>query len=163
MSNRELYQGFALQAVDDKGRVAIPADLRAVLDANAPAPDSKLVLIGRHAAMPCLIGYDSAWAKALNDELNHLARLSREAGRDFDEARQRRANRVERANYDPSGRFVLPAFERDRAGIGKWAFFAGEGDQFQIWAPEMLMTADIDDEDLKDRCRFYMAQKKVKL
>lgn len=160
MSNRDLFHGFSLQSVDDKGRVAIPADLRAVLDKNAEA---RQVLIGRHQVQRCLLGYDAEWAKLLNDEGNELARSARAEGREFDEAAWRRANRVEKSSYDSAGRFVLPAFERDKAGIGKWAFFAGEGDQFQIWAPEILLAADINDTDLKERCAFYLAQKKVAL
>ena len=36
MSERELYQGYGLQAVDEKGRVAIPASLRGSVEANNP-------------------------------------------------------------------------------------------------------------------------------
>ncbi|UZK69269.1 division/cell wall cluster transcriptional repressor MraZ [Sphingomonas sp. S1-29] len=165
MADRELFYGFTLQSVDDKGRVAIPADLRVVLDRNTPPqePPVRTVLVGRDAALNCLLCYDVTWARQLNDDFNHLRRLAAEQGRPFDEKAERRANRVEIANYDPSGRFVLPAYERQRAGIGKWAFFAGDGDRFQVWAPETLLAAEIDDPDLQDRCRFYMAQKKVVL
>jgi MraZ protein len=158
--NRELFYGFSLQSVDDKGRVAIPADLRETLDGNSPA---RQLLITRHATLPCLVCYDAGWAHELNDRLNELARTAKLEGRPFDEAAERRIRRAERATYDANGRFVVPSFERERAGIGKWAFFAGDNDTFQIWAPEVLLAADIDDEDLKDRCRHYAAAKKVTL
>lgn len=160
MSNRELFHGFSLQSVDDKGRVAIPADLRETLDANSPA---KQVLIARHPTLPCLVCYDAGWALELNGRVNELARLAKLEGRPFDEAAERRAQRAEKATYDAAGRFVVPSFERERAGIGKWAFFAGDSDTFQIWSPERLIAADIDDDDLKDRCRHYAAAKKVAL
>lgn len=165
MANRELFHGFSLQSVDDKGRVSIPADLRAVLDRNAPPAEtpSRTVLVARDSAANCLLCYDPAWAQALNDEFNHLKRLAAEQGRVFDERAYRRANRVEIAGYDPSGRFVIPAYERQAAGIAKWAFFAGDNDRFQVWSPEVLLASGGDDPDLQDRCRFYMAQKKVKL
>jgi MraZ protein len=158
--NRELFYGFSLQSVDDKGRVAIPADLRETLDVNSPA---KQVLVTRHPTLPCLVCYDAGWAQELNDRLNDLARAAKAEGRPFDEAAERRVLRAEKATYDANGRFVVPSFERDRAGIGKWAFFVGDSDTFQIWAPEVLLAADIDDADLKDRCRHYAAAKKVAL
>lgn len=160
VSNRDLFHGFSLQSVDDKGRVAIPADLRETLDANSAA---KQVLIARHPSLPCLVCYDAGWAQELNERLNNLARAAKAEGRPFDEAAERRALRAEKATYDANGRFVIPSFERDRAGIGKWAFFVGDSDTFQIWSPEQLIAADIDDDDLKDRCRHYAAAKKVAL
>lgn len=160
VSNRDLFHGFSLQSVDDKGRVAIPADLRETLDTNSPA---KQVLITRHPTLPCLVCYDAEWARELNDRLNELARLAKLDGKPFDEAAERRIHRAEKASYDNNGRFVIPSFERDRAAIGKWAFFVGDNDTFQIWSPEQLVAADIDDDDLKDRCRHYAAAKKVVL
>lgn len=160
MSNRELFHGSTLQSVDDKGRVAIPVDLRETLDANSPA---KQVLVARHPTLPCLVCYDTEWAKTLNDQLNERRHRAKLDDLPFDEAAERRVLRTEKAGYDGNGRFVLPGFERERAGIGKWAFFVGDNDSFQIWAPDKLLAADIDDEDLKDRCRHYAAAKKVPL
>ncbi|WP_315760877.1 division/cell wall cluster transcriptional repressor MraZ [Sphingomonas sp. Y38-1Y] len=160
MLNRDLFHGFSLQSVDDKGRVAIPADLRETLDGNSPA---KQVLITRHATLPCLVCYDAGWAQELNERLNNAARAAKAEGKPFDETAERRAQRAEKATYDANGRFVIPGFERERVGIAKWAFFAGDSDTFQIWSPEVLMAADIDDDDLKDRCRYYAAAKKVAL
>ena len=41
MADRGVYQGCGLGVVDDKGRVAIPAALRATLAGNAPNADGK--------------------------------------------------------------------------------------------------------------------------
>jgi MraZ protein len=160
VSNRDLFHGFSLQSVDDKGRVAIPADLRETLDGNSPA---KQVLIARHPTLPCLVCYDTGWAQELNERLNNLARIAKAAGQVFDESAERRAMRAEKATYDANGRFVIPGFEKDRASIKRWAFFVGDGDTFQIWAPDVLVASDHDDEDLKERCRYYAAAKKVAL
>ncbi|WP_169542470.1 division/cell wall cluster transcriptional repressor MraZ [Sphingomonas baiyangensis] len=163
MADRDLFQGFTLQAVDAKGRVSIPADLRTVLEHNNGGPENRLALIGRDSALGCLVGYDTAWARERNERLNALTRIAEEEGRAIDLAARRRDNRVERVAYDPSGRIVLPAYERDKAGIANWAFFAGDGDQFQIWAPARLLADTAGDEDLQDRCRYAMKLKGVAL
>ncbi|MDF7775908.1 division/cell wall cluster transcriptional repressor MraZ [Sphingomonas sp. AOB5] len=162
MAARELFEGFALQAVDLKGRVAIPADLRAAIERNAP--DIRQVVLGRHPFDPCLSAHDVAWSKEKYDRIDRVERLAVDAGRDIDPRAKRRAfGIVEKVAFDDSGRFVIPPFFKQKAQIGSWAFFNGSGETFDIWAPEVLMKTDLVDEDVREICEYLCQQKGVKL
>ncbi|MFZ5749175.1 MAG: division/cell wall cluster transcriptional repressor MraZ [Pseudomonadota bacterium] len=161
MSERELFEGFALQAVDDKGRVAIPADLRFAAERNS---DIRQIVIGRHAADPCLVAHDMSWSKEKHGRLDKKQQVAERRGEEGDSGAMRRAfGTVERAPFDASGRFVLPPFFRMKAKIGKWAFFVGSGDTFEIWAPEQLVQADSVHPDVREICEFLCAAKGVAL
>ncbi|GAA0727263.1 division/cell wall cluster transcriptional repressor MraZ [Sphingomonas japonica] len=155
--SRVLFEGFALQAVDEKGRVAIPADLRAALDANA---DTRQIVVTTHRADPCLSAYDTEWSKVQHAKLELEERIALEQGREVDtDTRRRLRGIVEKAPYDASGRFVLPPYFRQKAKIERLAFFAGSLDTFDIWAPEQLLALDGIDEQLRDICAFYYHRK----
>lgn len=158
--SRELYEGFALQAVDEKGRVAIPADLRTSLDRNS---DAKLVYLARHETDPCLSARDPEWSKEKHARIDRRQQAVLDAGGKIDPAEKRRLSMVEKAPYDGSGRFVIPPLSRGMAKIGKWAFFIGASEEFEIWAPEVLMTAEGVDDYIREACAFCLAQRGVTL
>src|SRR5690348_11243428 len=54
-----LFQGSALNAVDAKGRVSIPAFLRSVVERRG---DARTIVLAKHEAFPCLSAYDPAYA-----------------------------------------------------------------------------------------------------
>ncbi len=162
MTNRELYEGFALQAVDAKGRVAIPADLRAAMERNS---DSRTIVVRR--AGNCLTAYDverskEEFGRIHNREIEAEEKAGLDGGVVPTRAKANAFGKVERTPFDPSGRFILPRFFKMKAGIGNWAFFVGHGDTFEIWAPEVLMATS-DDEELKEICAFCLDEKKVVL
>lgn len=163
MSGRGIYQGYALQLVDEKGRVAIPSSLRATLIARNPAgldpKDASIVVIGFHERDACLIGYDTAYGDQLFERLD--ARAQAHAN---DEGAP--ADRIVRAGiageplpFDASGRFILPAFPRKRCGIGKYAFFYGMGNRFEIWDPARLIASDTASDIMKDAVRFFLEER----
>ncbi|MBO9714344.1 division/cell wall cluster transcriptional repressor MraZ [Sphingomonas sp.] len=160
---RELYEGFALQAVDeDKGRVAIPADLRAAIERNS---DLKTVVVGKHPHANCLTAHDQGWSQQKYDRIDDPSQSMFDAGSDGAAGAKRRAfGAVERSQFDGSGRFILSPFFRAKAKIGRWAFFCGTGDSFEIWSPEVLMaTTGPEFEDIREICEFLCQQKGVAL
>jgi MraZ protein len=158
---RELFEGFALQAVDPKGRVAIPADFRNAIERNA---EGRQVVVGLHPFDPCLSAYDTAWSKEQYARLDRKEQLAEERGVDVDPRAKRRAfGQVEKAPFDESGRFVIPPFFKMKAGIDRWALFYGSGETFDIWSPEKLMADANADPALREICEFLCAQKGVKL
>ena len=161
MAVRELYEGFALQTVDEKGRVAIPADLRAAVENNSPV---RAVVVGRHPYDPCLMVHDLSWSQEKFTRIDDPSQSPFDAGGDGAARAKRRAfGAVERAPFDGSGRFVLPPFFRAKAGIGKWAFFCGSGETFDVWAPHRLLTTTgPDNEEIREVCEFLCQQKGVK-
>ncbi len=155
MSERGLFRGHALQAIDGKGRVAIPAPLRAVIERNS---GDRILLISKHDSDPCLIGYDRTWSELLH------ARLERDEARALDKGQSvdrhniaRRAfGLVEEVPFDASGRFILPPFFRSKGQLGDLAFFYATGDTFEIWNPKVLIATPGIDEETKEIVAFHL-------
>jgi MraZ protein len=161
VADRELFEGFALQAVDLKGRVAIPADLRAAAERNS---DTRQIVVGMHAEDPCLSAHDAGWSKEKYERIDRREQIAADQGKDGDTRAKRRAfGLVEKAPFDDSGRFVIPPFFKAKAKIGKWAFFNGAGETFDVWAPEVLMGDPNADPALREICEFLCQQKGVTL
>jgi MraZ protein len=158
LSEREAYIGYALQAIDAKGRVAIPADLRGQLETNSA---EKRVFVDLHEDESCLIGFDRGWVNLLRDQINADHSFEREKDRDFDMSMARRAALVsaEPASFDASGRFILPAFLKDISGLGDWAFFAGALDYFEIWNPAKLLESPRAPDRAKRLVAWHLKQK----
>ena len=72
---REIYQGYALQAIDRKGRVAIPAGHRDTLFLNT---SERMLAIGDEAELPCMVAYDRPWAR-LKPTMPSLASVEKES------------------------------------------------------------------------------------
>ncbi len=131
MADRELYLTYGLQAVDAKGRVAVPAKLRSVLERNAEARE---LLVARHPDHGCLAAFDLGWPRILHARID----ATEAAGETDYNVTGEAFGDLESVPYDSAGRFVLPAFFRRRARIDKWAFFHGRGNTFNIWDPWVL-------------------------
>jgi MraZ protein len=167
VSSRESYVGQALQGVDDKARLAIPAGIRAALDRNGdPESKDRLFVLTTHETDPCLVGYDEAFlnARIAEIEAREQAHLAATGRPDFT-IRRTVIGVPERLSYDASGRFVLPAFARFHANIdtNAFAFVHGLGSHFEIWDPKTLIDWPGSPEITKKAARFYMAQKGVTL
>lgn len=154
MDQRGVFRGFALQTVDAKGRVAIPHGLRSTIELNSQV---KTVVIAKHQIDQCLTGYDRNYTPpaAVGDD-----------GRDLNAAGRYNASRVafgltDDANFDDSGRCVIPPMLRKLGKIDNLAFFLGIGDAFEIWNPWIaLESADVV-EDVKDIIRFCLEEKGI--
>jgi MraZ protein len=64
-----LFQGSALNAVDAKGRVSIPAFLRSVIERRG---DARTIVLAKHEAFPCLSAYDPGYAALKHSKLERL-------------------------------------------------------------------------------------------
>ena len=72
MELEHLFNGSALNAVDAKGRLSVPAFIRAVVERRS---DAKAIIIGVHEVDPCLTAYDRNYARNLYNE-NERRRLT---------------------------------------------------------------------------------------
>ena len=159
MAVRELYEGSALQSVDDKGRAAIPADLRAAVERNS---DIRSIVVSRNALYPCLTAHDLSWSQEKYSRIDVPGESPFAADEGSAGDKRRAFGPVERAQFDGSGRFVLPPFFRAKAEIGKWAFFSGAGEAFDIWAPhKLLASANPAHAEIREYCEFLCQQKGV--
>lgn len=167
VSGRSSYRGYGLQQVDEKGRVAIPAPLRAALLARSPTGDDgkpvTLVVLQAHERHPCICGYDLDYAGLREAELEERARLNALADGAPDDDILRGGMVNDEQPFDTSGRFVMPGFPRKHARIGKWAFFHGIGRYFEIWDPATLIAAPGVHPNVRALVEHELAERKVVL
>ena len=155
MELEHLFNGSALNAVDAKGRLSVPAFIRSVIERRS---DAKAIIIGVHEVDPCLAAYDRNYARTLYSE-NERRRLSEEE-RDPQAhfARARRTFGVtEEVPYDTSGRIVLPPMMRRRGQIEDLALFVGVGGTFEIWNPQLALKSG--DQDLRDLAAYRLEER----
>lgn len=155
---RDLYQGYALQAVDRKGRVAIPVGLRAAIEANS---GQRQLLLADHDSNPCMIGYDRGWSRLLYDRVEREIERAATTGEQIDRSDSGLHNfaNVDEVSFDEAGRFILPEYVIERAKIDDLAFFAGAGDVFQVWSPKVLLDTPGVREGTRDRCAWLMKKR----
>jgi MraZ protein len=118
-----VFTGEYRHSVDAKGRLAVPSKFRAQLDTGA--------YVSRWLD-PCL----AIWPRAEWD------RLAAKVGAlpTVENAGARLLNRLLFANavevvWDAQGRFVLPSYLREAAGLESEAVIVGSLDHAEIWAP----------------------------
>jgi len=126
----DFFHGFALNAVDTKNRLSIPAEFRDVITARSGAKD---LYLGPAPGIDCLIGYDKSHAQKLQARLD---------ARDLDEDTAEGAFKstfvfgsVVPMKIDDAGRIVLTSSLKDLGDIASHAWFVAGGNFFQVWNP----------------------------
>jgi MraZ protein len=155
----DLFIGNALNAVDAKGRVSLPAGFRAVVEdrQRRMAPEGgaseplKQVTFVYNPERGCLLGFDTSVANmivAARDAQGDAA----DQGDIFSIQKKDRGalKGAWTVSYDPGGRMVLPDYLREKAGIGDLAFFHGIQRMFELWNPEAYL-AHQDSDDVEDQ------------
>ena len=114
-----LFQGSALNAVDAKGRVSIPAFLRGVIERRG---DARTIVLAKHEAFPCLSAYDPAYAALKHAKLERLLEKE-ETGPDAQlEYQQRNLMAFAATEETPTTARPHPAAADDAPqGSGRWA------------------------------------------
>jgi len=154
-----LFQGSALNAVDAKGRVSVPAFLRSVIERRG---DSKTIVIAKHETFPCLSAYDPAYAALKHSKLERLFEKQEgdvAAALDYQQRNLMAFAASEEVPYDSSGRIVFPPMMRRKGGIEELALFLGTGETFQIWNPAAFLGDDRIPEDMKDIARYRLEER----
>jgi len=152
-----LFNGSALNAVDAKGRLSVPAFIRSVVERRS---DAKAIIVGVHEIDPCLTAYDRNYARNLfnENERRRLGEEDRDPQAHF--ARARRTFGVtEEVPYDSSGRIILPPMMRRKGRIDDLALFVGVGGTFEIWNPRLALEAG--DADLRELAAWRLEEKGV--
>lgn len=138
-----LFNGSALNAVDAKGRLSVPAFIRQIVERRSGA---NAIILGLHEVDPCLTAYDRDYNRILYND-NERRRLAEEGANP--QAHHSRARRTfgvtEEVSYDSTGRISLPPMMRKRGQIEDLALFVGVGGTFEIWNPHLaLQSGDAD-------------------
>lgn len=140
------FKGQAEYSVDSKGRIAIPAKMRAAL-----SPEAQGTFTVTKGFEKCVYLYPLDEWKKKEEEFANLNTYNREA-RHFVRLNLMWA---EEAVIDGQGRVSLPKVLAEYAGIGERALILGAMDHLEIWNPDAF-TAYLDDnptdpEDLAER------------
>ena len=142
MEFEHLFTGSALNAVDAKGRLSVPAFIRQVVERRSGA---NAIILGVHEVDPCLTAYDRGYNRFLFTDTERR-RLAEEGGdpRAHHSRARRTFGNVEEVSYDSTGRIVLPPRMRKRGQIEDLALFVGTGGTFEIWNPQLALQSEDD-------------------
>ena len=154
-----LFQGSALNAVDAKGRVSVPAFLRSVIERRG---DARTIVLAKHESFPCLSAYDPAYAALKHAKIERLFEKQEsdpDAALEYQQRNLMAFAATEEVPYDSSGRIVLPPMMRRKGEIADLALFLGAGETFQVWNPDLLMAEPGIPDDMKDIARFRLEER----
>lgn len=122
------FFGRHAKKIDAKGRVSVPAPFRAIVAREAAD--------GLYAFsslwLDCVDAGGAGLMKAVDDALGGLSPLSPE----YDEMAVTIAASGEQLALDPEGRFLVPEWMREKAGIDDEVLFVGALTKFMIWSPQ---------------------------
>ncbi|HEX2764662.1 MAG TPA: division/cell wall cluster transcriptional repressor MraZ [Allosphingosinicella sp.] len=155
----DFFQGSALNGVDAKGRLSVPAFVRSVIERRS---DARAIVIGAHEVAPCLTAYGRGYARNLYNEMERRRLADEDRGGTLDEhyARARRLfGMTEEVPYDTSGRIILPPMMRRKGGIEDLALFVGVGGIVEIWNPRTALSEG--DRDLKEIAAWRLEEKGI--
>ena len=161
MALEHLFQGSALNSVDAKGRVYVPAFLRSVIERRG---DARTIVLAKHDNFQALSAYDPAYAALKHAKLERLAeKQETDPAAELDYARRTMMafGATEEVPYDSSGRIVLPPMMRSKGGIEDLALFIGVGETFQLWNPKLFLADPNIPDDMKDIARFRLEERGV--
>jgi MraZ protein len=146
------YWGNGFSPRGDKGRFVLPTDFRpAVLAASNNSP---ILCLDIHHKFRCLVGFGLSRAAAFAAQIQHEERIALERGEPFDpDERASQLGGFERSKFDESGRFILPDYLGEAIDAGDALYFHGGGNQFTIWAPDVLFTMGAGWDNAKRKCR----------
>ncbi len=140
------FKGQAEYSVDSKGRVAVPAKMRAVL-----TPEAKSTFTLTRGFEKCVFGYPQDHWEKMEADISTLNTYRSET-RDFIRGILMWAEEV---TLDGQGRISLPRPLMEFAGITERALIIGALDHIEIWNPdhfaEYLEAQDTPYESLAER------------
>ena len=124
------YYGSEHFSIDDKGRLAIPAQAR-----RSAGKNTTFLLVPGFEG--CLALYDETqWAR-VEERLQQLP--GKRMDRAFKRALLMNAKRV---TVDAQGRITIPSALLDRAELGRDAVLLGQGTHIEIWNPKRLKQVE---------------------
>lgn len=153
----EIFTGNALNAVDAKGRLSVPAFIRSTLERGS---DARFVSIGVHESRSCLTVFGQSYLDHMLREFDRRQLAIEERGEDLGELDDRSAGvfgMIERVPYDGSGRIILPKLLRNEGRIDDLALFVSRARFVEMWNPRIAM--DEGGERLKRIASFYLDQR----
>lgn len=156
-----IYSGTSFAVIDGKGRIAVPAGLRNIVpEIEADGRRERLLYVGHHEKLPCLVAYGQDRYDLLTQEIEDRRMEARELRVEFDPdtEHKKRFAWTERYVLDGSGRFSPSTTHRRRCGTAGTLAFVGAGRRFEIWSLTRLVDCPDADPDLKEIAAEILAE-----
>lgn len=165
MARETFFVGHALNAVDAKGRVSVPAAFRAQIERRARDDGGKdadkELMIAPHAQRDRLRAYDAIGLRdlstAMRDSISEVPAADRREA--LERERRKELTAFQPIAFDSAGRMVLSPLLRKLGKIDDLAFFVGMEDYFEIWSPENARVAFADDPMLLEMLDHYLEER----
>ncbi len=145
-----IFRGESTHKMDQKGRVSIPADYRrTIVEENAKVGKEldhyTLIIVFGDNRQNHLECYPLTLSQEIHENIKaRYPRGSKE--REFlDNFYETKSIAVQ---IDPNGRMLLPQNVRSKAKLGSTVCFAGKGESFQIWDPELYAAKQKELEEM---------------
>lgn len=152
-------QGFSLRG--EKNRFVLPADFRTKV--KTASGGERVLCIDKHHKHPCLVGFGESYAETFREQIDKEEEKALRRGEDFDrDEREAQLCGFAIANFDESGRFILPDHLAEQAEIKDALYFHGALDKFTIWSPDKLFAMGPGWDSAKASCRAKMAEHAAK-
>ena len=150
-----LFRGNALNAVDAKGRLSVPAFIRQKIERRS---DEKTIVLGPHETYPCLVGYDTNHGGIIHADNERRRLIEEESDPTAHYARAHRTfGATDEVPYDTSGRIILPPRMRRKGQIEDLALFIGVGGTFEIWNPQLALNSG--NADLSELATYWLEER----
>ena len=124
-----MFQGETAISIDDKGRLAVPTAYRELI---ASICANRLVLTYNPFEHGCLWLFPQTEWERVRDQVNDLSSVKR-VHRDLQLKLVGAASPVE---LDGNARLLVPASQRNAAGIEKRAVLLGMDRKFELWSEQ---------------------------
>ncbi len=141
-----MFQGETAISLDDKGRLALPTAYRELI---AKSCGNRLVFTYNPFESGCLWLFPQSEWEAVRDQVNALSSVKR-VHRDMQLKLVGAAAMVE---PDGNARLLVPASQRNAAGIEKKAVLLGMNTKFELWSEQAHLNKirrSIGEDELSD-------------
>jgi MraZ protein len=121
-----MYYGEVQTAVDDKGRIMVPQQFRAVMDVF----DHETWCVTRGFENYLFLFHKKSWEQFLADNAKVFQGLDTKRSM----LRRMFVGGMEKLKRDGQGRLAIPAHLREYVGIDREAVLIGVGDHLELWS-----------------------------
>lgn len=148
-----MFRGAQELTLDAKGRMMVPARVRALFQASS-SPDPMVLTID--ITDPCILAYPlHAW-EPIERQLLSLPTLDAQARR----IQRLLLGHASEVNLDAQGRILIPSALSDYAGLKKDVVWVGLGHKFELWDAQLWhqhrdswIKAGVDEKNLSDELK----------
>ena len=142
-----MFSGEHTHSLDKQGRVAVPAEMREVLQETYR---DEALMVTKALSGKCLWAFPMAEWKSLTAKMTEKVL----GGKDMMRMRRKFITPARKCDVDKAGRILLPDPLREYAGFDKDVTFASQGRYLELWRPDEFkrtMAEDAEhDADLLD-------------